>query len=391
MKMMKKKKNQLKKLPEVMLLDDYVKQKLGDASPLAQVHAVSPKEKRITRSSTSTFIKSTTSIYDKSKLPEPQNGTSYTKPEIISVIENALQDESQGRAPSQRQVITAIISAGYVPVTQRNVEKLILKHRNGNVILDTPWERGNAKAVPDDIVAKTAESIRNGTNESLSMQDTIEKLIIDARAERQEKAGLVPDPKTPSHSTVDKYVVKMVQRGASIVDNTISKTETRSTNEKSERGPISIVGIVGATQFEVMDEEDRELNSQLANASFQTRALYELVRRARGGAPIWAIRPQLLFSTDDTTAYIFDGKADKKGKWVFASERAIKNRGTQSIYRQEKVNMMNGVRVKVTFKFSGAGMTAPLFTTVSGLSEEEMPNDEFLHVQVPGLALAVKE
>jgi len=32
----KKKKNQLKKLPEVMLLDDYVKQKLGDASPLAQ-------------------------------------------------------------------------------------------------------------------------------------------------------------------------------------------------------------------------------------------------------------------------------------------------------------------------------------------------------------------
>jgi Tol biopolymer transport system component len=105
--MKKKKKNQLKKLPEVMLLDDYVKQKLGDASPLAQVHAVSPKEKRITRSSTSTFIKSTTSIYDKSKLPEPQNGTSYTKPEIISVIENALQDESQGRAPSQRQVITA--------------------------------------------------------------------------------------------------------------------------------------------------------------------------------------------------------------------------------------------------------------------------------------------
>ena len=261
------------------------------------------------------------------------------------------------------------------------------RHRDGKVILDTPWTGGTPSAVPDDIVAKTAESIRNGNNEGKDVQDAAKKMIYQVRAGRQEKAGLVPNLKAPSHSTVDKYVVKLVKQGASIVDNAISKTENRSTNEQSERGPISNVGIVGATQFEVMDDEDRELNRQLENASFQTRALYELVRRARGGAPIWAIRPQLLFSTDDTTAYIFDGKAGKEGKWVFASDTAIRNRGTQSIYRQEKVNMMNGVRVKVTFTFSGAGMTAPLFITVSGLSEEEMPNDEFLHVQVPGLAV----
>ena len=382
----KKKKNPSKKLPEVLLLEDYVKQKKGEATSLMQAQVVSPEDQRVTRSRTST-TKSTTSTYDKSQLPKPQNGTSYTKPEVVSVIESALQDTSQGNTPVQAHIIKAIISAGYVPVHQRNVEKLMQKRRKGDAILDTPWTQGRAKAVPDDIVAKTAESIRNGTSEGPDMQGTVEKMITDLRAERQEKAGLVPNPKTPSHSTVDKYVVKLVQQGASIVDNTVSKTETRNTNEKSERGPISNVALVGATQFEVMDEEDRELNRQLANASFQTRALYELVRRARGGAPIWAIRPQLLFSTDDTTTYIFDGKEGKQGKWVFASERAIKNRGTQSIYREEKVNMMNGIRVKVTFTFSGAGMTAPLFITVSGLSEEEMPNDEFLHVQVPGLAV----
>ena len=49
--------------------------------------------------------------------------------------------------------------------------------------------------------------------------------------------------------------------------------------------------------------------------------------------------------------------------------------------------MMNGLRVKVTFTFSAAGMTAPLFITVSGVSEDEMPDEEFLHIQVPGLAV----
>lgn len=49
--------------------------------------------------------------------------------------------------------------------------------------------------------------------------------------------------------------------------------------------------------------------------------------------------------------------------------------------------MMNGMRVKLTFTFSAAGMCAPLFVTVSGIPEEEMPNKPFVHMKVPGLCI----
>ena len=158
-------------------------------------------------------------------------------------------------------------------------------------------------------------------------------------------------------------------------------------NERSTRGPVSNVGVVAYSQFEVMDEEDADLLAEFDKASFKTKALYGLMKKARGGAPIWAVQPDLLFSTDDTTTFVFDGKLGKNGKWKVASDTAVKNSGTNALYKTEKISFMNGVRVKITFTYTGAGMTAPLFITVSGLTEEEMPDDEFLHVQVPGLAI----
>ena len=383
----KKKKNQPKKLPEALMLEDYVEMAKGEGAP-APLQAVSPEEDiRVTRSVHSKKAKEL--AVDPSQLPKPKDGKHYSKPELVEVIKS-IMDAHADKKIFQIDVIKAIIASNYVPIGQKTIERLMKKDRDGEIILDEPWlpsQGGKQKAVPDHVVAEKAAVLREGNNEGFDMQDTVKHMIMDHRAKLQEEAGLVADPKAPSQSTVDKYCVSMAKAGVAIVDNVMSKTENRSTNEKSQRGPISNVGIVSATQFEVMDEEDHELNKELESASIRTRALYELTRRARGGAPIWAVKPQLLFSTDDTTTFIFDGKDGKKGKWVFASDTAVKNRGTSSIYRQEKVNIMNGLRVKVTFTFSAAGMTAPLFITISGVSEDEMPDEEFLHVQVPGLAV----
>eukprot|EP00984_Skeletonema_dohrnii_P032677 scaffold27202_cov108-Skeletonema_dohrnii-CCMP3373.AAC.2 len=391
-----KSKRKRKKQPEVVLLENYNKSKKEEHSIKRKSEApttVSPDNKRVTRSSSSeTSSDHTGSSFDHSKLPQPQNNGIYTKPEVVQVIVNALHDPEAPKPPTQRSVILAIIAAKYVPCQYKTVQRLMKKHWAKEPILDNEWvspQGGQGRVVPEDVVAKTAESILAQGNEGSDLRDTVEKMIVDHVKEVQEEAGLVPDPKAvlPSRSTVDKYCVEMAHQGVNLVQKTTSKTETRSVAEKSERGSISNVGVVGYSQFEVMDGEDHDMIKDLEKASFRTRALYELMRRARGGAPIWVVRPDLLFSTDDTTAYIFDGKAGKEGKWVLASDRGVKNSGTSSIYRTEKVNMMNGIRVKITFTFSGAGMTAPLFITVSGLSEEEMPDDDFLHVKVPGLAI----
>ena len=46
---------------------------------------------------------------------------------------------------------------------------------------------------------------------------------------------------------------------------------------------------------------------------------------------------------------------------------------------------MKGMRVKLTFTFSGAGTSAPLFITVTSMSEKELPLDKSLLVEVKGL------
>jgi len=46
---------------------------------------------------------------------------------------------------------------------------------------------------------------------------------------------------------------------------------------------------------------------------------------------------------------------------------------------------MKGMRVRLTFTFSGTGTSAPLFITVTGMSEKELPLDTSLLAEVKGL------
>ena len=96
--------------------------------------------------------------------------------------------------------------------------------------------------------------------------------------------------------------------------------------------------------------------------------------------------------TDDTTQYIFKG-AEKKGNcsWVLCNPDDLEGCGTRGLYEASEVQNMNGFRVKHTFTFTAAGNLAPMYTTVSGLSEKELPVETCpsgMHVlEIPGLAV----
>ncbi len=58
------------------------------------------------------------------------------------------------------------------------------------------------------------------------------------------------------------------------------------------------------------------------------------------------------------------------------------------MYKCEDNKSMSGTHVKLTFTFSAMGTCFPLVSTVSGLTEIEMPTGkEFIHVTVPGLCI----
>ena len=88
---------------------------------------------------------------------------------------------------------------------------------------------------------------------------------------------------------------------------------------------------------------------------------------------MYVVRPELITSTDDSTVYIFEGHSSKPDVFRLVTKESCATKGTNSVYNIDDSNAMCGMRVKITWTFSGGGTCAPLFITVSGLNEREMP------------------
>ncbi len=216
----------------------------------------------------------------------------------------------------------------------------------------------------------------------------IAKALADSLKAKQLEKGILPRDTEVSPTTVSNYTVQLANHpDMTLTQNTVIKSTTRATAEKSLRSVSSLLAVVSSAHLIPVDEECPEIKSQLKSLDAKVRLLYDMVVDALGGVAVYPVKPEYTFSTDDTTCYIFEGKESGKDKWTLVSTDSIKRSGTNAVYRVEDNKMMNGMRVKLTFTFSAAGMCAPLFVTVSGLSEEEMPNKPFLHMKVPGLCI----
>ena len=56
-------------------------------------------------------------------------------------------------------------------------------------------------------------------------------------------------------------------------------------------------------------------------------------------------------------------------------------------YQSDDSNMMNGMRVKLTFTFSAIGTCALIFISISGLTPKELPKEACIILQVEGLCI----
>jgi hypothetical protein len=60
----------------------------------------------------------------------------------------------------------------------------------------------------------------------------------------------------------------------------------------------------------------------------------------------------------------------------------IGKQGTNSLYRMEDSKSMNRMQVKLMFTYC-----FPLAVTVARLTENKMPGEDFVHVQIPRLCI----
>ena len=115
--------------------------------------------------------------------------------------------------------------------------------------------------------------------------------------------------------------------------------------------------------------------------------LFNMVSKVNGDLLIRPVRPELIFPTDDTVNYVFEGKGIVNDCVRLVGTKALQSGGTRSKYQNDAANHMCGLRVKITYTFSATGTMAPMFTSVLGLNDRELPNDDCISMKIEGLCV----
>ena len=111
----------------------------------------------------------------------------------------------------------------------------------------------------------------------------------------------------------------------SISQSTVTKSTSRATAENSIRGSISTAATIASTHLIPVEEEDPDIRAELKTLPASTRLLINMVSTAWGCA-VYPVDPAYIYSTDDTTEYIFEGVKNGVDRFVLTTKSSIKKR-----------------------------------------------------------------
>ena len=102
-----------------------------------------------------------------------------------------------------------------------------------------------------------------------------------------------------------------------------------------------------------------------------------MVKNALQAENVYPANPNLILSTDDTTLFVFEGKATGKGREDSWDWKLIDNtNGNISVCSNFEVGSEaehgGGLRVRLTFTFTASRLAAPPYVAVSGLTDDEL-------------------
>ncbi|EJK46578.1 hypothetical protein THAOC_34754 [Thalassiosira oceanica] len=318
---------------------------------------------------------------------EPAGGEEYSKKEVCEIL-SKYKPRSGTRAAAMKAIIEH--NAKYVEgCSKPTINRLMIAYGEKKFDrLTTAWSgKGRPAVLSDKDINGIVESIKGKAGEAFSSKD-IEGMMNRKITEHLDQNGIVQlQEKNISPSTVSNYTAMLAdQTGISIVNATTRKPNTRYASENSLRGAVALISMVGSTHFIPTKLENDDIRQELKTMPNSTRLLTDMVSIA-WGCPVFPVDPRFLFSTDDTTEYTFEGVKGDEHQFVLTSTASAAKRGTSSVYTTDTSNAFKGMRVKLTFTFSGLGTCLPLVATVAGLTEHEMPDTDFKVVKIPDLCI----
>jgi hypothetical protein len=301
-----------------------------------------------------------------SSTPIPTNGYQYTKSEASEVL---LTNDS-------RAAVKEMIKSKYAPCGKSSLYRMLQSHNQGIPILNTAWSTGGRpRVLKDTAISSIVQRLSNDVGRTYGRKE-VNELIIDHRNQLFNDAGHIPlhaDYKLKA-TTLQNYTAELAMTSELyLTQSSIAKTNTWFAAEHSFRGAISNVMLIANTHFIEMDEEDVDVRRELKEVPVETRMFYNLITDSRNGVPVVPVKPELITSTDDSTVFIFCGSNNQPDEFRLVTKKSCWNKGTNSVYNVDECDHMNGMRVKLTWTLSGGGTCAPLFVTVTGLNDRELP------------------
>ena len=171
----------------------------------------------------------------------------------------------------------------------------------------------------------------------------------------------------------------------------LTKTETRFVAENSFRSAYAYATTVLSTHF-ISGPVPREGYPYYNESKLSKEALDTMSTAAEacGADHIYPVNPNLVLSTDDTTVFAFSGTSEDGNDWEWKFLSPSESGGHLSDFDVgSDAENSGGLRLRLTFTFTGSGLMAPPYVCVSGLTDQELPVDAcpdgILVKEVPGL------
>ena len=307
-------------------------------------------------------------VNDQVSVPFPLNKRMYTALEAVEILIKIKNNRNA--------VIATWIKYNYIPIKRTQMQELIKKH-NPSQIENTVWKiRGRPPIMPINKILSFHNEFNQQKGRALSVDDIKVKLMFERNNEMEKKGYSSVTSKVPCKETAQNYfaTIAALNPACGVVEKIQQKTHSRYTGENSIRNAISFLVIVARAHLFVGEIPNRITTKKVEHATDGAKMLEKLVSEANNDAPVSPVYPWLITSTDDTTVFIFKGTACNKKKLFIVPEKMDKHKSNYS-NDMGGTDHLNGIRVRHTYSMNAMGNLAPIYITVTGMNEREMPVD----------------
>ena len=300
-------------------------------------------------------------------------------------------------------LVNKIVEKKLVPVGKRQIYKLLANYKlNGSPSkgLQKSWgETGRNPYLDRCDVGDIVLDLQSNSGYCLDSK-SLEATIAEKQKNDLLARGIQPlssSNTTPSATSIRNYKSLIAaQPGVSVARTAVIKSPTRYTAENSLRSAMSFILTTAATHFTLSTQINPDVYKDIKRSdavSESSKFLFDQISKVHNNRPLQPVRRAYVMSTDDTTEFVFQGQGSNlsKAEFVLVSSKALATSGTRAKFKTGSTDCANGLRVKLTHTFAANGTMAPLFVSVCGLTERELPTEQcpsgVLVLKIAGLCI----